>query len=353
MKLTFLFSAFAFLCLYASSQKITEFNYSFDYRYYDFDNLPIRYTPTQNVKKIFFEVEDSKTKKIKKYIREYNSENKLTKLFFIDKNNDTIPKLSNEYDNYGNNINNCLYNKKGAILSESKYIFLTKYKPLEFTKTNSSGKVKLYYTWTYNKDSTVTGSVRFKNGKSQIYRKWDYEYHEGTRKLKKSILSNGKGKVLNTWTYECNEEGTKLEKRKDETQVCMWNKTDDNYLIRVYQTFDEKGKVVKNVSKFTIDDTLLVEWARYDINDSLIYKTIYDKNNKQPIYSVSYNNGEITIEYKYEYINDLLSLQTVAYKGEIFSKSEYKYNDLGLLSEYRYYHKKGKLEKTINLSYEL
>ncbi|HLV42879.1 MAG TPA: hypothetical protein VKY37_11415 [Brumimicrobium sp.] len=307
---------------------------------------PIKYQPTEHVEKITFTVLGKKNKE-RKFIKEYNEEGQLTHFSGTDKNGNMIPISTIEYDQ-NNKVIVSKHYKKGELKNSIYRTYTDNGKLKEIVNKDAKEHVVFRNIWEYTADDCLSKSIRFKkNGK--IDKRWAYEYSDQCTKSK-TTLYNGKGKVINTWSYACKEEGEKLEKRKNEAQVCKWEETTNNYLIKVYQTFNEKGKVRKNVSKYTLNDTLIVEHATMDDNDNLIHKSTYDKSYDKPLISTSFNKGKKTYERIYEYENDNVVFYSFTYKEKLKSKYEYTY-ERNLLAEQKAYNKKGEVFRTVKLTY--
>ncbi len=172
-----------------------------------------------------------------------------------------------------------------------------------------------------------------------------------------STLYNGKGKVLKIWSYQCNQEGEKLEKKENVTQICRWNKIDEKYLVKTWRSFDEKGKIKKDVYKYNANDSSIVEHRMFNENDSLIYICSYNSSWSLPLTVTSYDKKG---KKSYEQISTYNNNKKSSYAFYLSKKSgmkltmkiEYIYNDKDLLTEIRYIDSKGKHYKTIRLTYE-
>ena len=139
-------------------------------------------------------------------------------------------------------------------------------------------------------------------------------------------------------------------KKKDETQICKWEESTDNFLIKVYQRFDEKGKIRKYVQKYTLKDTSLIETKLYDENDVLLSASNYEPRNRRMTEYTLYKKGEETYKYTYQYDEQNLIYSSKEYKGEFRSKSVFEYNE-HLLNSIKEFDKDNQVKKYVKLSY--
>ncbi|MCH8905022.1 MAG: hypothetical protein IIA45_14040 [Bacteroidetes bacterium] len=327
----------------------SQYNYFYDLETRTVNNLPIQYSPSQNVKEINFTVTKVKNGKTTKYIKLYNAEGKVTQYSKVDKNKNYVPIASLEYDEYGK-VKTFRSYKNGRLSYVSNYNRTEKGLPLMQKKINRSDKIILKNTWTYNADGCLVGSIRYKRGGKVVKNSWVYEYLDNCKKSK-STLFNRRGKIINVWTFDCKDEGEKLEKKKNQTQICKWEATSDDFLTYTYRTFDEKGKIIKHVSKFTLVDTLIVEILFYDGKDQLIHKSSYDKDFNRPLKITYYKDHRIVTESVYKYKNELVILHSYSYKEKLQRRYEYQYNEGDMLSALRSFNKKGELYQTVSLDY--
>tara|TARA_R110002050_G_scaffold176775_1_gene309778 strand:+ start:42269 stop:43303 length:1035 start_codon:yes stop_codon:yes gene_type:complete len=343
MKSIFL-TALVVASLGASAQ--SEYNYFWDWDFNKTIYQPIQYTPDKGMETIIFTKTD-KNGKIKKYKKTYDKEGNLTSYLQLSKEDKWIPQVEYEYDE-DNLITKSRSYKKGKLKNTVEKTRLEKRKPLTVKKTNAKGEVLILDTWKYNANKCVEKSVRYKKNE-KLYRTWEYEYR-GDCEKSKSILKNKSGKIVKTWSYDCKEEGVQLEKKKNETQVCKWDETTKDYLIKVYQSFDEKGKVYKTVTKYTVMDTLILETATYDNEGELKNKSTYDKDFKKPLTRGYYVHGKERSMYVYSYENGNLVNQTYSRNGKLRNTATFTYKDNRLV-ERKSFNKKNEETWTIVLSY--
>ncbi len=341
MKSFFLTIFLALLSLTCFSQK-SEMNYYYDWYMLDALYVPIQYYPSKDVKEIRFT--QIKSEKEKKYVKKYNKDGHVSYYARIDEDGKEIPVYDFEFNDFGQVISSKAF-KKGKL----KHTITETYEAngggrTSLEKVDSKGRLKLRNTWEYKSTDCLSSSVRYK-GNGKAHRKWIYSYYEGCDK-EKTELYNGEGKLLKTWSYACKEEGEILTKKKDTVQTCKWEESDGEYLLKIYQTLDEKGKVRKHIAKYTLTDTLIVERKTYDGDDNLLYESKYDKAYNKLTKYIFYRKGIKRSENNYTYDGNLLVVQEQYFKGKLRSKSTYQYQD-SLLVKMKQLGKNGK--ETITL----
>lgn len=335
----------AFSFTFLSAQSLA--HYTYDYNQFLFKYKPIQYTPTKDVQQIEF-VETNRKGKQKKYRKEFTKGNMPTKFIEYKKGQEKV-KIESTYSP-NDKVESTKVYKKGELEYSINYKRNEQQKPVEQTKTMANGTVKYKNVWTYNADGCLQEYSRYKNG-DKLDRRNTYEYFSPCERSK-MMLFNSKGKLKKTWTFDCKQEGEVLIEKKDVTQVCKWEESDGEYLTKVYQTFDEKGRIYKNVSKYTIKDTLIVETKSYNESGVMTYMATYDNSYERPIIRNYYSQkGKLKWGNKYEYVNE----QAVSYqymrKGKVLRTSSYEYNSDQLLTKFTSLDKKGELSRTIELQY--
>lgn len=330
-----------------SSNAQSEFNYSFDYSFFMIDYTPIQYTPKKDVNAIEFTVTDRKGKQVK-FKKEFIEGNKIVKFQEI-KNGQTKREVENKYSSSGH-LEEMKVKKKEELKYTISYKRNNDEKPTEQKMVLPNGNVKFTNVWIYNGDGCLQEYSRFKKNQ-KLYKKNTYEYFSPCEKSKMHLY-NGKGKLKKTWTFDCKKEGEELVVKKDVKQVCKWEEADDKYLIKVYQTFDEKGRIYKNVSKYTMEDTLIVESKSYNKNGVMTHMATYDKSYKRPIIRNYYNSkGKLKWGNKFEYIDGQVVSYERSRNGKLLNTSTYEYNTDQLLTKFIAHNKKGELSRTIELQY--
>jgi hypothetical protein len=143
-----------------------------------------------------------------------------------------------------------------------------------------------------------------------------------------------------------------LIKKKDETQICLWDENDGKYLIKVVQDFDEKGHVRKTVSKYNIADTTIVEYARYDKNDRLLSKSTYLGSYKKQISYESFNKkGTRKYGQFFEYKGETKVKEVYYTKQKIRRITSCETNEKGLVTRKESRDNRGKITSTSMYEY--
>ena len=158
--------------------------------------------------------------------------------------------------------------------------------------------------------------------------------------------------MLKKWTYDCKKEGEELIKKKDVKQICSWEETDDKHLIKVQQTFDEKGNVVKMISKYRSSDTSLVFYKRYNSDNELTFESVYDPDIKRQLYYKSYKNGKVKSQTNYKYDGVKVVSYTWSRKGKVKYKTQYEYGHDSQLVAMKSYKNEDKVTRITSISYQ-
>lgn len=332
------------ICFSLKAQ-ISEYNYNRNYYYYASDIEPIRYKPEKAMKQIDFTV--TKGNQVKKYYKKYNEKGKLLEYAKIDDEGKATPLYQYVYNDDFRRTKEIRL-KKGQPLFTTYYSYAKLGEPSEVKMVKNEKKQKFRSTYAYNENDCISGSEYF-NGKDKLKKKWVYTYFE---KCDRSMTMqyNGKGKLLNTWTYACKEDGEKLKAKKNKTQVCKWDESDGKYLVKIYQSMDEDGRMMKHVSKYTIQDTLIVESKSYNHQEELVYHVTYDKSFRIPLKSISYRSQKPKFVREYTYDGDQILSDQFSENGKLKYSNHYVYEN-GLLTEFRKQNGQGKSKKIVQLSY--
>lgn len=343
------------LCLTKLLYSQNEYNSSWDSDFNQINYSPIPYTPTLNVNKITFDEIDIKKNKVKKHVKYYNSKRKVVSCFIINEKNDTLLLGIQDYTAEGK-IKSGQKFKKNVMIVSSITDYDDKGRMTKWVKTKGNRKIVACNTWKWNEKGFMTESVSYRRDTTKIKHKWVYDYTDDKRSM--STLYNGKGKVVKIWSYQCNQEGEKLEKKENVTQICKWNKTDDKYLIKTWRSFDEKGKIKKDVYKYNSTDSSIVEHRIYNEKDTLVFLATYDNSWEKPLTVASYDKkGKKSYEQTTTYQNN----KKVSYSFALSRKKgmkkvmsiNYVYDNQGMLAEERFIDSEGKHYKTVKLTYEL
>ena len=335
---------FSFSTLIAQS----EYNYSSNYF-----NSTVEYM-VQNIpgvknQTILVQSKNARNGKVYEYKKSFNDFALMTELVSIKKGEEVLAEKA-EYNSNGKIINRKSY-KNGKIHSEYNIVRDQEDREVMY-ESFKRGKLKTKSDWSYKPNQKCLDySQLFKKDGITIKRKWTYEYYDECEK-KQSILINSKGKVLKKWTYDCKKEGEELTKKKDVSQICKWEETDDAFLLKVQQTFDEKGRVRKVVSTYRSVDTALVFYKYYNSDNELTYETEFDPNTKKTMYYKSYKKGEIKYQGNYTYEGEKQTGYAWYKNGEKQYSTEYEYNDSMQLIAITSYRDENKVTHMTTISYQ-
>lgn len=314
------------------------------------DYKPIKYVPPKDINQIKYSVFKKEGGQSKDYLKRFDGLGHLLGYSKFNNKSEEVKENEFEYNAIGQ-VSKSIRYRRGKIHSVFEYEAMVNGKPLRRLHKTGKGATKRLNTWTYNSDTCLISSELRKGNRSQLYRKWVHTYYSGCVR-KRSIVENGKGKVLESWSYECKAEGEKLSPNKNETQVCKWESVSQEYLIKIYQSFDEKGRIRKTVSKFTINDTLPLGQDEYNERDELLRHFECDKDYNKPIQSVNYKNGKERYRYNYQYENGLLVSWDFYFKKKPRARIELSYNDKNQMIQYKSVDGKGRLKKLALLEYK-
>ncbi len=346
MKTNYLLLLCAFTIL-LSSATAQEYNYQITYNhdYYQagqdvgHDNKNVKQKTVYNT---------NKKAQTSKYIYKYNKDGQLTSFESINRKGKIVSQQINEYNDWSAIAMMERY-KRGKLDQQVITEYNADHNVVAITTINGKGKTVRKKTYVY-KDKKLTESYLYKRGGKKISKQWLYNYNNEGKKTRSTLL-NSRGKIMHEWTYECNDEGIKLAQTKDETQVCKYQKTEDDYLIQVNQSFDDEGKISKYVRKYTLKDTLIVESSRYDKKDRIKYLMTYDHSYyKQTSYKSFTKKGKLRSQSISKYDGDNIIEKRYTYKGKLRSETNYKYQDNRIVErEYLY---KSKLSHKAKYEYE-
>lgn len=328
----------------------SEYNYSGNsYKFSGYNDL-IYLVPAVKNKTVEVITTRNKGRKVYHYEKSFNEFAKVTEEAKIKKGERLVTR-QNAYDKNGK-ITNAKIFKKGSL--REQFIITRNEDGLQtaFENKNGKGKLKSKSVWEYvPNQKCMKSSTLYKKEGTQVKKQWSYEYY-GDCEKKQSVLTNGKGKVLKIWTYDCKKEGEELTKKKDVNQICKWEETDENFLIKVQQNFDEKGRIMKTVAKYRAVDTSLVSYKRYNSDNELISESNYDPDTKKNLGYTLYKKGKIKYATTYEYDGERVLSYMWERKGKVQYKSEYIYNDNKELVEMKSFNKKMELNSSTVLAYK-
>lgn len=323
-----------------------EYNYVQLWKFNRNSHMSVRPTAVANTT-VKFETTNLKNGKKRIWKETFDDNGMLIKSVKINDGEEQIA-YSNVFDENKKLVNSKKYKKSGEVHYEAQIERNTdgKYREVRQLK---NGKLKNKQTFNFNSGGCLESSKYYKSN-DKLKNIWQYEYYTDCDK-KRTILLNGNGKVKQQWTYDCKKEGEQLTKKNDVTQICKWEESDDEHIIKIYQSFDEKGKVYKTVSKYRSSDTAIVSTKKYNGDDELVYENTYQFDRTKPLTYTYYRNGKEKWGYKYTYDQDKQTSYTSYKNGEQRSKSVYEYQPNGLLLATKYFRKDGELYSTTSYKY--
>lgn len=333
-------------CIYAQS----EYNYNNEYFHNYYNNLVYNIPPVKD-KTVEIKMMKVRNGKTNLFTKQYDSEGKLLSYYNL-KDGVSIPVELNTYEVNGKLISQKRY-REGKLKYELAYQRDEQGRKTSYEKLKKNGKLKTASSWVYQSadKSCFQSSTLYKKDGETIKKLWNYDYYSACEK-KQSTLSNGKGKVLKIWSYDCKHEGEELTRKKNESQICKWEETDGKYLIKVTQSFDEKGRVYKSISTYTIADSVLVNYKKYNAKNELSYETNYVPETKAILNSISYKKGKEKYKTSYTYKGEQLINYASLKKGKKIYSIEYLYNADEMLVGYKAYSKDDELRTNCVLVYQ-
>ena len=260
-------------------------------------------------------------------------------------------------------IQSIVYNEQDHVLVE--------------THCDKKGRVNKVRTNTWNENGTILGIIvidrkggilnktdfiydaasgcltsikTYKKGGEKVSETWHHEYVNECEKSR-SILEKSNGKIIREMNYTCSREGEVSNPKKNETQVCTWDESSPEFLMKVYQTQDDKGHMRRTVQKLNRIDSSLVEIVSYNAEDQLTYRQTYDGSFSTPLHLFSYNKDEVIYERIRAYQDGRISSQTILQKGQQQNKTTYTYDSTGQLSMTETFDKKDKFVRSIRVTY--
>ena len=333
-----------------SSNAQGSYNYYFDWEIRNLNENQI----SDNLKGVVREVKatyiSKKPKRTFQINKTINADGLVTNVKRVNNEGDVVSNIEADYNAKGNVTKYLNTGKNGKVRVQKFNTHDDQFRLTETKQLNKKGQIDRRNTWTFGEGKCANSSETYAKGGEKIKRHWNYEFYKECDPSK-TTLTNAKGKILKTWTYDCKKEGEQLTKKKDETQVCKWEESDGKYLIKIYQNFDEKGKIRKQAQKYSLDDTLILESYSYDENDKIEYKIEYAKSFGRQKSYISYNKkGEERMHREQLYLNSVIQSSVSLYKGKKSRETFYTYNEKGWLTKVESFGKKD--EKISSSKYE-
>ena len=283
----------------------------------------------------------------------------------------TIAKFDDNYNllenSYGKTQILFQYNKNNAYTDFKLIKRNKKLKKHEIIEYNDSSRVlkynyrkrndsKLKNKWIAEYDNTQKKElvkIVFEKDGTTEKKRFEYDYYEdGKRKQTKFYK---KGELKHIWNYTCDDEGKEQKKDIKTTQICHIKEylEDSSYII-VNRTTDNKGRIRKNVSKYS-KNKKLIEYRSYNNKGKLVWGHDYRYNCKgQKIQAITYRRGGlIWRKQEWFYNNDLVvKYKYYKRKAKLKYSLEYKFNDRKLLTERISFDKKHQQTRKYKYEYD-
>ena len=197
----------------------------------------------------------------------------------------------------------------------------------------------------------LTAVKTYKKGGEKILETWYYEYYNECKKSR-STLEKGNGKIIREINYACLGEGEVTAPKKNETHVCTWDESSADFLMKIYQTQDDKGKMRRTIQKLTRLDSSLVELLSYNTEDELSYRETFEGSFSRPLHLYSYHKGEVIYERIRTYQNEQIASQIIVRKGKNKNKTTYAYDSNNQLTNTATFDNKDRLIRSIHITYQ-
>ncbi len=334
-----------------SSHAQSAYNQLFNQDVYYSQFIPVEVKPIDGIEKISMTIKDQQSKTTV-YVKTYDQKLRILTNEKSNKKGVLVPLYKYSYSDTSKNaaeIN--VYKKSGELKYSIIYTRTKTGKLKEYKKIGSNNEILEKSTWQYDEKDRLLQSIKYEKGGVDVKNTWTYEYEPDGVKIIKVTLADANNKISHVWTYDCDEEGTELVKEKDHTQICNWKKVDSTYYITVYQTFDEKGKIRKYVSKFAVADSSIMESITYDENDIMLYRTTYDGDFSKYLCYETFKKGKMKHKSVRTYNGDLLLTNESYSEKGLNSKQENVYNDSNMLISQKKTDKNGKVYSSIKVEY--
>lgn len=320
------------------------------------------YYPTSSLKFMPFEHEIKKgTTSIIYAITSKNKESKFVKHMDdkgrpfsysrLNENEDEILLFSVTYTEDDKIITETNYDKKGCLLRLRSNIWNEDGSIHEILVTDRKGLIINKTRFEYDSESGCLTAINIyiKGGKT-LLETWSHTYYDECEKLK-SILTGKNGKIKSEINYACKAEGEINEPQKNETLVCTWDETSPEFLMKIYQSQNSKGRLYRSVQKLNRSDSSLIEMISYNADDELTSRQTYGGSFSVPLHYISYHKGKVFYERIRTYKNQEITSQITNLKGKQRTKSIYEYDANEQLIGSTSFNKKDEIITRIRVQY--
>jgi antitoxin component YwqK of YwqJK toxin-antitoxin module len=280
------------------------------------------FTPPKGVKEAHYEYTGGNNTSL--YVRKYNDQGLLTEVL-RSKNGKALRKVGVFIYDIHSRLLRVDFFKKGELNYSKFYEYDLKGNLVSLTNKNPKGIIIDKLTWEYTDKGCITKSVSY--GKNEKLRtSMEYEYYDSCRKSH-SVLYNRNGKIKEEWDFMCTETGEK-KKKNDLNLICLKHESTSEFLIQTYQSIDAKGKSYRYVAKYTIEDTLILEWTNYNHKNQMMVHYTYDKSFDKMLSTTYYKNGKVDFENKITYSGNQIKTRETFRNGKAWWYTEYFYNKI-------------------------
>jgi antitoxin component YwqK of YwqJK toxin-antitoxin module len=309
---------------------------------------PFEFTPSIGILEVHVESVDKK--KTRKYVKKFNEKGMLSEYYEV-KDNDSIKKRAMLFYDKDFQLTSVDFykRKKNEIDNQIIFEYNAKKQITLMQRLKDDGSIKRESICKYNDSGCLDTRTDSKKNSTEIGNTLKNEYYDSCKRSK-SILYDSKGKIKEEWNYMCDETGVR-ETKKNQTLICSWHESTADVLSMVYESVDDKGRVIKTIGRYTATDTLILEWERYNHDGELSYKYTFDKDFNKMLTYVHYKKGKVKSTGTWTYTDNLLTSISTIRKEKLRSKREYVYDSEKKLTAYNEYGKKGKIIAKYLLTY--
>ena len=329
-----------------AAQNNPPFNFDWEYRY--LDNYPLKYKDPGGYSQAPYVETDGKGRLKWTRTKFYDENGHLIKFEKVNKRGKVKVQVNAHFGDYDEPDEIEIFHN-GNMRRKTYYQRDEAGRPFSQGNIDKKGKKESRIEWKYN-SSGCEESLTLYNRMGGLRKNYVHEYVDGCKKSR-TTLYDKKGKGKKVWTFDCKSEGEELVKKKSTTQVCTWEEVSPGILTKVYQSFDEHGKIIRNVSTYTLEDTLILEWKQYDHKNQLRFHHVYDKSFERPLKQSVFIRGKEKYVFEYGYENGLVSYYSYIVKGKDITKEIFKYQSDGNLEEVMCYKSGRKLDYIIHVKY--
>ncbi|MDD5569887.1 MAG: hypothetical protein PHD97_01905 [Bacteroidales bacterium] len=270
----------------------------------------------------------------------YSEKGKLSEYIFYDfKDGSEQTKIIYKYDNTGRKTEEFRYSSSN-LNKHKKYIYDSKGNLIEETRLKYDGSIVYRIVFSY--DTSGRKTEERKSGGNDIVDKIDtYKYDEAGRLIELiNLVPAISMKII--YKYQYDNKGNLITEKKFTGERLDYEYT---------STFDEKNRKIKEIKTYPAGDNIYYVTYSYNINDSIIEETYFDKNDKLTNKKTfKYDNKNQKVEECNFSGNTLINKYTCTYNqfGDKLIESTYLSNDiLSQTIEYVYNDKRKLIDRQV------